>query len=119
MLNPRQGRRGLSKAASPLPVGTRWEHPHQPPRSAVRFGSAGGTHSHSPGRSVTPQGTAEPSDNETLLRQSSRPAPGLRTVDAPTSPYVDLCVNHSPLRPNADARGAADLKSQLRKERLK
>ena len=104
MLNPGQGRRGLSKAASLLPETTRWEHP--PPNPSFPSGN----HSH-PRAGASPR-KVRPNLQTTKRCCASRPArAGLRTVDAPTGPYVDLCVNHSPLRPNADARGAADLKS--------
>ena len=110
---PQAGPQGPQQSRKPSPGSNPWEHPHQPPsfRRPVRFGR----------RNPQPSPGAEASLHKVRPRLqttkrccASRPGrAGLRTVDAPTGPYVDLCVNHSPLAPNVGARGAADLKSQF------
>ena len=118
MLNPRQGRKGPQGSASPLPETTRWEHPRQTPRSPAETKAIPRPKRH-------PAGYGRTFSRRHIAASIVPPAPGIQppgpgaTVDTPTGPYVDLCVNHSPLRPNVGARGAADLKSQFRKERLK
>ena len=109
MLNSRQGRRGRSKAPSPLPVATRWEHPRQTPRYPVRSGSERPAETKAiPWAERHPAGYGRTFSHRHIAASIVPPAPGIpsgpgATVDAPTGPCGDLRVNHSPLAPNAGA----------------